>query len=70
MKRITQLSDFFHITKDFSEKNFYRGEDRDYGDTACVSTAIRDSYTMICIQQESTYSIEILEKMLYLITLN
>ncbi|EPH63240.1 FRG domain protein [Enterococcus faecium 13.SD.W.09] len=43
MKRITQLSDFFHITKDFSEKNFYRGEDRDYGDTACVSTAIRDS---------------------------
>lgn len=43
MKKVTQLSDFFEFTKDFPTTYFYRGENRNYGDTSCVSTAIRDS---------------------------
>ena len=43
MQKIKQLSDFFQITKEFSNSFFYRGENMDFGDTSCVATAVRDS---------------------------
>lgn len=43
MQKIKQLSDFFQITKEYSNSFFYRGENMDFGDTSCVATAVRDS---------------------------
>ncbi|EAF2257316.1 FRG domain-containing protein [Listeria monocytogenes] len=41
--KITNVSEFLEVTKNFSKEIFYRGENKDNGDTACVATAIRDA---------------------------
>ncbi|MEB6147640.1 FRG domain-containing protein [Enterococcus casseliflavus] len=43
MKKVKQLSDFLQYTKEYPNSYFYRGENMDYGETACVATAVRDS---------------------------
>ncbi|MGY3704013.1 hypothetical protein BW731_00605 [Vagococcus martis] len=44
MESIKQLSDFLKLIKEHPNTYFYRGENKNYKDTACVATAIRDSY--------------------------
>lgn len=43
MDKISSVSEFLAYTKDFPKTIFYRGECKDYGDTACVAKAIRDA---------------------------
>lgn len=45
MESIKQLSEFLQYTKEFPNSYFYRGENMDYGDTSCVATAVRDSFS-------------------------
>ena len=43
MDKIMRVSEFLNFTMNLPETVFYRGENMDYGETACVAMAIRDA---------------------------